>query len=297
MSKNDAAAQMILYLLGDVSEEEQVRLEEQFFTDEDAYQQLRAIEDELRYDYAQGSLSPRERELFEKKFLTTPAERERVALAKSVMEKTLEHAVRLSPAPEPKVAWWKTLFSMMPSMPSTQFAGAVALLAVMVAGSLVLETTRLKNEMAGLEKKQQSSQTAMAGLNQELQQERERRQQLEKQSAPAPAAALNILAFALAPGLVRGGDGPKRLLVPAGTESVRLQLDVKTPQSVTSYRASLQNLDGVELWSEDVRGTESTVSATLPGRLLAPGDYLVELKTNSGGEPQRVGEYYFTVVR
>ena len=84
----DETALMIRYLLGDVSEDEQLRLEEQFFTDEDSYQQLTALEDELRYDYAQGNLTPRERQLFEKRFLTTPADRKKVDLAKAVLQKS-----------------------------------------------------------------------------------------------------------------------------------------------------------------------------------------------------------------
>ena len=294
MSKNNPTDEMILYLLGDLSEEEQTRIEEQFFTDDDAYLQLQAIEDELRYDYAQGGLSPRHRELFEKRFLKTPVDREQVELAKSVMEKALERAAQFAPAPAPKVSWWRSLFA---TPMATQFAGAVALLAVMIAASLVLQTTRLKNDVARLEQKDRTNQTEMAGINQQLQQERQRRQQIEKQSTQPQSPILNFLSFALVPGLVRGGDGPKRLRVPAHTDSVRLQLEIRPAQSSTNYHASLQNLDGTELWSQNVTGTGTEVSLTLPGRLLPRGDYMVELQAGTGANAQRSGEYYFTVVQ
>jgi len=96
----DETALMTRYLLGDVSEEEQVQLEEQFFADDESYQQLVALEDELRYDYAQGTLNPRQRGLFEKRFLTAPAEQKKVELAKAVLLKTREEAARLKAEPE-----------------------------------------------------------------------------------------------------------------------------------------------------------------------------------------------------
>lgn len=293
MSNTDTT-QMVRYLLGDISEQEQIRLEERFFTDEDAYQQLQAIEDELRYDYAQGALSSRDRKLFEQRYLQTPADRDRVQLAKSVLNKTLETAAQFAPSTEPKVPWWRRLMILPPV---TQFAGATALLAVIGTLGLLVQTSRLKNELNGLEQKQRTSQTAMADLDKQLQQERQRRQELEKQSAPGSSRTPNFMAFMLIPGLSRDAEGPKRLSVPAGVDFVRLQMEVKPPQSLATYRASLQNLDGVELWSQQLTGTSTSATLTIPGRLFRPGDYMVELKTAGPGESVRAGEYYFSIVK
>ena len=46
----------VMYLLGELPEEEQARLEEVFFTNDEYFEQLLIAEDELRYDYAQESL-------------------------------------------------------------------------------------------------------------------------------------------------------------------------------------------------------------------------------------------------
>ena len=47
-----------------------------------------------------------------------------------------------------------------------------------------------------------------------------------------------------------------------------------------------------------VKTTASGVVLTLPARVLAPGDYVIELKSRTGvEEPGRSGEYYFTVVQ
>src|ERR1035441_6404894 len=91
---SDETPLMTRYLLGEATEQEQSRLEEQFFTDDPCHQQLLALEDELRYDYAQGGLTPHQRKLFEARYLADQAGKERAALAKAVMEKPYEEAER-----------------------------------------------------------------------------------------------------------------------------------------------------------------------------------------------------------
>ena len=76
---------MVRYLLGEATEEEQLRLEKQFLADDESYQQLLALEDELRYEYARGGLPARQREQFENRFLATAEDRQKVALAQQIL--------------------------------------------------------------------------------------------------------------------------------------------------------------------------------------------------------------------
>jgi anti-sigma factor RsiW len=286
--QTDETALLTRYLLGELSEDEQLQVEEQFFTDDDSFQQLQALEDELRYDYARGNLNRRERELFEKRFMATPADRERVSLAKSVIEKTFEAAAGLERAPKRSI--WQ-VFGAFFAQPS--FAPIAAMLAISCATGLLMEEFRLRGR---LDQVQTASQKAADSINRELAQERGRREQLEQQQSAAvqqKPRIPTILSFVLLPGMTRDVEGPKRLLIPADTDSVRLQLDIKNKDVQPSYRASLQNLDGMELWSQDVRSAGSAVAVTLPARLLKAGDYLVELKSDSN----RPEEYRFTVRR
>jgi hypothetical protein len=301
----DETALMTRYLLGDVSEEEQVQLEEQFFADDERYQQLVALEDELRYDYAQGTLNPRQRGLFEKRFLTAPAEQKKVELAKAVLLKTREEAARLKAEPETKRSWWQAFAGFFTLRPMPLATAAAALCAI----AFFSETVHLRRELNQLEihsgEQQKAAQVAMNqqkalgdARGRELQQERNRREQLEQDAAkPKPASAPLVLAFALSPGLVRDAEGPKRLRIPPDADSVKLKLDLKAADRSVDLRASLQNLDNQELWSQDVRATASGVVLTLPARVLAPGDYVIELKSRAVDEPARAGEYYFTVVQ
>src|SRR5690242_12933501 len=78
------------YLLGELRGEEQNRIEEQFFTDEDSYHQLLALEDELKYEYAQRGLTPQQRKAFEERFLHFPQDRRKMAVAGEILNKAFE---------------------------------------------------------------------------------------------------------------------------------------------------------------------------------------------------------------
>lgn len=86
MKQRSNGKQIVQYLLGDLPEEEQQQLDEQFFVNDDYFERLMATEDELIDDYLRGRLSAHERERFERNFLTSPFLRERVTLAKALID-------------------------------------------------------------------------------------------------------------------------------------------------------------------------------------------------------------------
>src|ERR1051325_10693415 len=79
------------FLLGDLPEEQKAQLEERFFTDDDYFEYMLAVEDELIDDYAQGALTGRERERFETYFLNSPERRSRLEFARA-LQKTADRA-------------------------------------------------------------------------------------------------------------------------------------------------------------------------------------------------------------
>jgi anti-sigma factor RsiW len=85
--KTDARDEELMtrYLLGELSETEQLLVEERFFTDEEFSERLLALENELKYDYARGALSPQARARFERRFLATDEDRKEVEFAGAVM--------------------------------------------------------------------------------------------------------------------------------------------------------------------------------------------------------------------
>src|SRR5262245_53494235 len=66
------------YLLGELSEREQIALEKDFSAERDRFDELWAAEDDLIDDYLRGNLGESDREQFEKRFLSTSWGRERL---------------------------------------------------------------------------------------------------------------------------------------------------------------------------------------------------------------------------
>jgi hypothetical protein len=297
--KTDQDTLMTQYLLGDLAEEEQLRLEEQFFTDEEGYQQLLALEDELKYEYAQGGLTPEQRKSFEKRFLASAEDREKMALAGAVLAKAYEVSAQRTAAAAPVRAgqpgWWQSLAGFFtPRAPAMRFSLAAAAAAMLVVGSWsVYQTVQLRGRLEFLEAQRRSQEQNAQNARQELAQERNRRADLERQLAKRQEPA-TFLSFILAPGLVRDSEGQKPLLIPADAGTVRLQLDVKPKGVYQSYRAELQTVDGKRIWSQDV----PSLTLSLPARLLPQDDYVIALKgITAHGELEDAGEYYFVVVR
>lgn len=84
------------YLLGNLPESEQIRLEEEYLADPSAQNRLLMVEDELVDAYLQGQLTPIERERFQAGFLASPRGRRKLELAKSLTALAADHQHRES---------------------------------------------------------------------------------------------------------------------------------------------------------------------------------------------------------
>jgi hypothetical protein len=80
------------YLLGQTSEDERLNLEERLLADDDTYEELLILEDELTDEYLRGQLSQTERKNFETHFLSTPSRLEKLRFAKAVRGHLATHA-------------------------------------------------------------------------------------------------------------------------------------------------------------------------------------------------------------
>lgn len=318
---------MTQYLLGELSEDEKLSLEEQFFAHDDAFEQLLALEDELRYDYAQGGLTPQQRHQFEQRFLTLPGGTQTVAIAKAVLDKVAEAAPVKAPARAvitgEKPSFFQSLMALFGLQYLTmQFAMTAASLLLLFGGSwLLYQTVKLHSqvqqlEVARVEQEQQHVQQANEQqargnlLNEQLENERRKRTELEqelaKQKAQAartpdnqPALPTTLLSFLLTPGLSRDIDSTKRLTIPSGTTQLRLQLRLKRPGSYQSYQAVLQTLDGANLLTRTLpHSAGQMVTVMIPAKLMPSGDYVVVLKGKTAdGQMEEIDEYHFSTTR
>ena len=80
----DSEALLIRYLLGDLSEEQNVEIEERAFHDREFMQTIQSVESDLIDEYVRGELSEREREQFESRFLASSEQEKKVEFAKTL---------------------------------------------------------------------------------------------------------------------------------------------------------------------------------------------------------------------
>ncbi len=73
---------MTQYWLGELSPEAEQRLEDRYFADDDLFEQLLAVKEELFDAYARGELSEAERERFEQHLLQSPKGSEELEFAR-----------------------------------------------------------------------------------------------------------------------------------------------------------------------------------------------------------------------
>jgi len=119
-------------------------------------------------------------------------------------------------------------------------------------------------------------------------------------SARGPGAPVSAW---VSSGLVRDVDGElSRVTLAPGCQLVRLHLD-PGPAPHASYRATLHDVAGAELWAQDrlhaatVDG-RTAVTLALPCELLPPEDYYVRLEgVSAGAQPAPLGRYDFRVLR
>lgn len=173
---NDKA--LIRYLLGDASDEEKIRLEEEFFGDDTFFEQLLAVEDDLIDAYVQGELSASDRERFERSFLTTPRRRERVEFARALRGFVAEAPAATTPvrreqtfADPARVSWWQSvlgLFSNQNQGLGVAFATVALAVVLGSAGVLVVLQRDAPEQVAKQEappQKEQEGQPRVAEEN------------------------------------------------------------------------------------------------------------------------------------
>jgi len=313
---------MIAYLLGQVAEEEQARLEERLFADDEFYEQLQALKAELADDYAHGELSTHDRETFASRFLTTSQGREQLAFARvmasALPEIRAEEATTLAPIEitTEERSWRQSLLASLRA-PALQFALAAAALLFALGGFwLFSEMRKLRSqleqaraEQIELRRQQQEREQQTAeqrARNEELsarlrdeQAERERLQKVLEQSRPLNAS---IPAFILSPALIRGSNEPEKLIVPRFARRIRLQLDLGGDDRYENFRVEVRTARGNLIWSQDTGTVRATplgkaVSLLLPASLLRNGEYELTLKgIASRSKLEDIGYYYCNVI-
>lgn len=233
------------YLLGATSDDENATVEVAYFKDADALNGIADEEDALIDAYLAGELGAGERTRFERHYLASPVHRRRV------------DAVRLlRQAPSATAAASSTTARVARRRAMRRWLAVAAALCAAI-GSAWLFAGRAARPAEAI-------------------------RPTVARSAPAPVASTpRLFAFSLPLVNVRGAADAPRLIVPAGIDVVRLDLEGDQSKQREQDIVVLQTVAGTEVW----RGRAVTaplppgvaVRVELPAALLRPDDYFVSV--------------------
>jgi len=276
------------YLLGQGSDAERAEIEDRLFADDALFEYLAAVETDLIDAFVREEIAPADRAAFETRFFGPPRLRMRIDLARwlQYLSPPIDAA---NPAPQAAAAAPLTPAASAPAAapsatrrpatsPSTMF-GVVAVLGVAVAigaGWWALQSSR--PQPAGTPAPQAPvAQTA------------EPAPVAAPAAAPEPAldelhqVAEGPVALVLAPGSAGSGASNAVLRIPAGADSVHIQID-HAGAARERYAVVVVTRDGQRVWTELSMPPRapgaSGVILDVPAASLPAGEYLLTL---SGG--------------
>src|SRR5215475_12657000 len=315
LQTTEQGERMTRYLLGDLPESEQAEVEQEYFADQEKFEEVWAAENELVDRYVRGRLPRGERELFERNYLQSPKHRERVALARRLIEAADRQAPESGDAPQvgaPAPSLRSRLMEALNIKRTPQFllpASAIAfLLLISVCGWLAIERGRLNEELertrARLSDQQRHEQEIAGQLAAEREQSGKLKSELDRLLGavipPPPQSRPSILSFLLTTILSpRGsGDSQQQITIPRQTDFVRLQIKLEKVDS-RKYQATIKAVGGPEVWNQrSLELRSGVITVNVPADKLPLNDYILTLSAASpSGETKVIDRYSFSVIR
>lgn len=284
--------QLQRYLLGQASVDEQRIVEQRLMVEQDYFDQLLKMEEELTDAYVREELRGPDKEAFEKHFLSSPERQRNLEFARALNQYLLANA-----QPQEMPRWYGSR-----GIREIALLCAVLVLAIL-SGVLWRKTAQLDKQLALSELQRSQAEQREKTLAQQL----EQAQLSEKQNVnqpnlpPAPHSAdQDLLSLVLAPGINRATDHVATAVFHPGKTRLRLKLKIEDI-SRGSYQAELQTLEGKAIWTQNGLKAQqtkdgSTVEVVLSASLLRQSDYLLVLNVAApDGSVNKAGTYYFRV--
>jgi hypothetical protein len=275
--------QMADYLLGNLSEAEEARLEAEYLADPHLQEQLLCVEDELVDAYVQGRLSADEKARVNARFLASPRGRRKLEFASSLARLATEGQPQEKQRPgREEAAFPKPASARILAIPRI-LAAAAALLFVLALGWSFREKL-LHRFTAGSRTQGQGTESPLPS------------KAIDQTSQESNAG---IISITLKP-TSRNVDSVKRAKIPASAQEVHIQLEVGNALH-SSYRVALVNArDQVKWTGSDLRPSSidsgKVINLNLPPSLLEPREYTLLLSPNENGA-RPIAEYAFVVER
>jgi hypothetical protein len=274
------------YLLGLLPEAEAEALEEAYLAQPEVWERVRGVEDDLLDDYAADRLAPGDKTAFEERYLASPPLRQRVMAAR-----TLRRALAERDAPAvPRVG----------ARRGPRWTFPVGLAAgLLVAAAVAYRLWPAAGPPTASASPQPSTEVGTPAA---------------ASSAPRPSerdttvtATLPVkVVLALSPVLLRSEQSALARRIPAGTDTVVLELEgdpALLPARSTDLEAAVATVEGAAVWrgpADRARGASAAMrsprlaSVDVPVSVLPPGDYVVTLSAPGQESIQR---YFLRIAR
>jgi len=301
------------YLFGELSERQRAEMEAEYFDDPLAFDRLERFENDLIDRYSRGRLEGETRARFERAYLSDPNRRARLRFGEALVARIDQYepsSVTNAISARPRLRRFFT--SLRPALAFSM--AAIFLLLVFASVWLLIESKRLRTELAGRSADQARQEQRETELQRQLGEEQKRNQELAAelerasdsataQRKPSPESPAFVTLLLAASG-VRGAEtaSPPTLVIPKGTEQVRVQLTLKD-NDYFSYQMVLRAIAGPEIYNGQnlkprVNKSGATFSLSLAASKLSTGDYMLTLRgALQGGDFEDVSKSLFRVAK
>jgi hypothetical protein len=291
------------YLLGRLSPDEQIALENRYVCNSAEFEELTEVENDLIDSYARGTIPAADKDEFEKRYLGAERQRAKTHFARALAEIARE-SDPMELVKTPSV--WERFVKMwtQPHLLRPQWAAVAGIVALALAfGSYhwvhnrdLQAGMRLPKAAPGVAVQapavagagSASPATPKAGDNSEI------------EVAKNEAAPLNEFTMRLNPGIQRGGTAKANdFIVPPQASRLKFQLSLDNDDH-TRYAAEIESADGTKikriegLEKESVHGRQSVIMR-IPSSLIPAGDYIIRLVgiEQANGTEEEVEVYSF----
>lgn len=320
------------YLLGALTEDEQDRVAERYFTDDALFVRLMEVENDLLDQYVRGRLSAEDQSGFESYLKNLPDGRDRVAVARALAEvvegdraiAAAREGEPVSPLAAAEPTGWQWLLGILtqPVPALVSIAGVVVLAGLLVwwfnryqelnhahrelladAQQRQAQQEKLLQDVSDRDRQLAAEQNRAKQLEQKLQQ---REKQLREALAGAGGQftpATTVFWVLSSTGLRDPFARPGEVRLGGNAKNVELKFPIREKKRYTGYRVLLQTLDGRQtLWMENLpaqppRQDGQYVILVRPASQFANAAYKLTLTLHETGGGETTRDYYFTVVK
>jgi hypothetical protein len=282
------------YLLGRLSPEEQLTVEEGVFADEEWFAEVRQAENDLIDAYAGGSLSPEDCKRVEERILVSPIQQQKLQIAAALQRIFAEQPVRA-------MAGERVRPSVSPRASFSMRYRLMGGLSAAVAAGIVLSVLLVRSERENLALKTQAK--VLAAANSAPQPAAvtpaiiDRPVQAVLPSSPASLAEVET--FFLPVGVTRGDANSKPLAIASQTQVLHLQLEVHPKKKTQKFEARIVTADQKPAWNASslvpqTRDDEAWLNLWVPVNVLRGQECEVRVWPKDTSDPE-VDSYFLQV--